>query len=460
MGREQELTSRGRLLVPSLALLTTITSLVSSLGAPLVPSIAATEGVSISTAQWTLTATLLAGAVATPIVGRLGGNRHRRTAILAGLALVTFGLLISALPLGFAALVAGRAMQGVGIALTPLALAVAREFAAPARLSATIAFLSVTTVAGAGLGYPVTAFVASALGLKAAFWLGFVISALTLALAAYAVPPSRSSAADTVDWLGALMLAAGTSALLLGVSQGDPWGWGSPRVVGLFVSAALLLIAWAARTWRSATPLVDLRLATRPGTLAPNVTAVTAGVAVYMLLSLVMLQAQDPDFGLGASVTTAGLLLVPYSLFSVSGSRLALWLARRVRLDLVLPVGCALYMVATLALAQWHEAVWQLAVAMALAGVGSGLTFAVLPGLIVRGVPAEETGSATAFNHVLRVLGFSAGSALALALLEVFSGGAAPTDRGFTATILVASGILLATAALTGWLGLRRRVAP
>lgn len=443
---------QSRLLVPTLALLTTITSVVSSLGAPLVPAIAEEAGVSLGTAQWTLTVSLLVGAVSTPVMGRLGGNRHRRTVILAGLLAVTLGCLLAALPTGFAGLVAGRALQGFGIGLTPLAIAVAREFTPARRLRSTVALLSVTTVAGAGLGYPLTAWVADGLGVPAAFWLGFGVCAVTLALAASVVPASRVGADDRVDWLGALMLALGTGALLLAVSQGDPWGWLSARVLALAAGAAVLLGLWVRRTLRVPHPLVDLRLATVRGALGANLTALTAGVATYMLLSLVVVSVQAPrstGFGLDASVTTAGLLLVPYSVMSVLGSRFGLALSRRIEPGLVLPVGCAVYLLATLALALRHAEVWQLLLVMAVAGVGSGCTFAALPGLIVRAVPATETGSATAFNHVLRYLGFSAGSALALALLEVFATDGQLSDRSFVGTTLVAAVIWAVTAVAT-----------
>src|SRR5919109_2012491 len=69
---------RGRLLVPVLIGVALLTSIISSLGAPLIPSIAASYGVSVATAQWSLTVTLLLGAVATPLISRLGDGRQRR----------------------------------------------------------------------------------------------------------------------------------------------------------------------------------------------------------------------------------------------------------------------------------------------------------------------------------------------------------------------------------------------
>jgi MFS family permease len=447
---------RRLLLLPALVLLTTVTSVVSSLGAPLVPAIAADAGVSVSTAQWTLTAALLSGAVSTPVVGRLGGNRRRRAVIIGGLLVVALGTLVAALPLGFPFLLAGRAMQGVGMALTPLAFAVAREFVEESQQA--IALLAVTTIVGAGLGYPVTAIVAERLGVAAAFWLGLAICLVTLALALTSVPRSASTAEDRVDWLGAGLLASGTAAFLVAVSQGDPWGWLSGRVLGLAALAAMALVLWVRRTLRVDRPLVDLRLARSRGAVAANLTALTGGTATYLLLSIVMLQVQAPtaQAGLGQSVTVAGLLLVPYSLLSFTGSRVTTSLSRRVTPDFLLPIGAAVFAVALGGLALWHREVWQVAVVMALGGVGSGCSFAALPGLIVRSVPAEETGSATAFNHVMRMLGFSTGSALALALLEVFSAGGVTTDASYAAVAWVGSGIWLATGVVTIGLAVRR----
>ncbi|MDP3892065.1 MFS transporter, partial [Nocardioides sp.] len=109
------------LLLTTLVLITTITAVVSSLGAPLVPAIAVEYGVPLHSAQWTLTGTLIAGAVATPVLGRLGGGRRRRPVVLISLAVVTAGTLLSALPLGFPALLTGRIAQGIGLAMAPLA---------------------------------------------------------------------------------------------------------------------------------------------------------------------------------------------------------------------------------------------------------------------------------------------------------------------------------------------------
>lgn len=442
-------TRQPRLLMPTLVLVAAITSLVSSLGAPLVPDVAEHYRVSLGSAQWVLTATLLVGAVATPIVGRLGGNRRRRPVVLLGLVVVAVGLLLAALPTGFAGLIAGRLLQGVGIALVPLVLAAARETLPAGRVGPALALLSVTTVAGAGIGYPLSAWMTEEAGLSAAYWLAFAVTLATLALTALALPPSQAHGSDSVHWLGAGLLTVGTLGLLLAMTLGPRMGWQSWPVAGLGLLGVTSLVLWVRQTLRHPEPLVDLRLAGQRGILPANIAAITAGAAVYMTMGLVMVQAQLPTstgFGLGEPVTTAGLLLTPYAIASLLGSRLCAVVGRAVGPDLILPIGTSIYFGATVLFALAHDSVWMVAVVMAGAGAGGGFTFAAMPGLVLRSTPPRETGSAMAFNVLLRYLGFAVGSTLATTLLAMFSAGDRPDRPAFLATVWINAGLWLATA--------------
>jgi predicted MFS family arabinose efflux permease len=116
-----------RLLVPSLVFIALVVAAVGSLGAPLITSVATTFGVSLAAAQWTLTITLLSGAVATPVLGRLGAGPRRRDTVIGTLAVVAAGSVLTVLPLPFGFLLAGRAAQGTGLGLTALMMGVARD---------------------------------------------------------------------------------------------------------------------------------------------------------------------------------------------------------------------------------------------------------------------------------------------------------------------------------------------
>ncbi|MFE4724215.1 MFS transporter, partial [Streptomyces sp. NPDC056728] len=99
----------------------------------------------------------------------------------------------------------------------------------------------------------------------------------------------------------------------------------------------------------------------------------------------------------------------------------------------MLPLGCLLSLAGLVCFLFARSSLWGIGTMMALAGLGVGVTFAVTPGLIVGGVPAQETGSAMSFNQVMKYIGYSTGSALSAVILQAATGpGAAlPSNDGY-----------------------------
>ena len=436
---------RPRRVLLGLMTLTMVTGVVGSLGAPLVPAIAEREGVSLAAAQWALTVTLLVGAVATPVIGRLGAGRRRRPVMLACLALVAFGTLLSALPLGFGAMLTGRALQGVAFGISALAIAVARDVLPPDRTTAGIAGISVAQVVSAGLGFPVAALLADLLGVKGAFGAGLVLTVAALLVGVLLVPAAEDTPTGRVDWLGAALLTVGLLGILLAVS----WRPSSPAV--LLLAALSLAVLAGATVWllRGEHPLVDLRVAARPGAFAANLAAFVAGTGMYLMMSTVMILVQagaEGGYGLGESVTVSGLMLVPYALGSIAGNAAWVRLDRRIAADRLLTTGCLGLAVSSLLLVVWHDQVWQLVVVMAVGGISGGAVFNAIPRLLVGAVPAAETGSAMGFNMVLRFVGFSLGSALSVAVLGRLADAAGrPSESGYV--VVAVTGLALSAGA-------------
>ncbi|MFD7582023.1 MFS transporter [Kitasatospora sp. NPDC059817] len=176
-----------------------VVAAVASLGTPLITSVATSFHVSLGSAQWTLTVALLSGAVATPVLGRLGAGPHRRATILATLAVVVAGSALTVLPLPFAWLLAGRAAQGVGLGLTALMMGVARDHLPEERSAAVIALISVVSIIGAGVGYPLAALLAELGGVRAAYGLGLVVTAAALLTAWRSMPEAPEDRSAHVD---------------------------------------------------------------------------------------------------------------------------------------------------------------------------------------------------------------------------------------------------------------------
>ena len=455
-------TSAPRALVPALIFIGTCVAVISSLGAPLVPAIASDTGASPADAQWTLTITLLVGAVATPVVGRLGDGPHRRPVVLVVLAVVVAGGVLAALPLGLGWIIAGRGLQGFALGLTPVAIATARDVLAGERGRSTAAALSLTTAVGIGLGYPITGAIAEFGGVHTAFWFGAAFTAVALVTALVVFPAAPSRPATRLDVVGGLLLGVGLACLLLFTSEGGAHGWASPWLLVLAAVAVVALVTWVFWELRRPFPLVDLHLARGRTAGVAHTAALLIGLSNYLMITGVTFLAQTPvssGYGFGASVVLSGLILLPFSVGSLVAGRVTRALVVRGRGAVVLPASALITALANLLFATARTELWELFLLMGVCGFGVGGAFSAFPGLIARAVPPSETGSAMGLNQVLRYVGFATGSALTATLLEAATpeGGAYPASGGYTALGLLACGVALVTAVLIAVL-LRRGV--
>jgi MFS family permease len=446
-------TRRQAAFAPVLVFTAAVAAVVSSLGAPLLPSISAHLHVPLSTAQWSLTITLLVGTISSPIMGRLGDGPRRREMMIAGLSAVTLGGVVAALAPSLPLLVVGRGLQGIGLGLVPLTMAAARDHLPPERSRSVIALLSVIVAAGVGVGYPVSGLIANTISLSAAYWFGAAVSGLALLGAVAVVPSGQDRAPARLDVPGALLLTAGLAALLLAVADGQDWGWASPAILGLLAAAVTALTAWAFQQLHAQAPLIELRLLRRPMVLTADVCTVVLGVVMYMNLSGISEYVQAPKttgYGFGASVVVAGLCLVPFSVASFGVSRALPWLSARVGQRALLPLGSLVAAAAGTSFALFHSSLWQAFVMMGILGIGIGSTFAAVPGLIVGAVPGSETGSALGAAQVARYLGYSLGSALTASVLtgHAPSGQSLPAEGGYTLVLWTGVAIGVAGAAV------------
>lgn len=451
---------RSALIGPVLVLATLVASIVSSFGAPLIPTVAREFHEPLSAAQWSLTVALLVGAASSPVLGRLGDGPRRRVTLLGGLAVVTAGGVVAALAGGLGMVIAGRALQGVGLGLVPLAMATARDELPPPKVPPMIALLSVSAGAGLGAGYPISGLLADAWGLAGAYWFGAIVSGFTLICVAVVVPSSAERGTPgRLDWPGAVLLALALVATLVAVAEGTEWGWTSPAIIVLLAAGLALFAIWAVHQLRAANPLVQLRLLRHPSVLSADACAMVLGAAMYMVLSAVTEFVQSPRPGFSASAVVSGLVLIPLSVFMLTSSRTLPTLVSRLGIRAVLTLGCLVAALGCAFFALFHTAPWQAFVMTAVLGVGLGTTFAAIPGLIVQSIPAQETGSALGFYQVVRFTGFSLGSALTATILAAHTTTTGrPTEAAYTTALWISATICVIAAALV-WLRTRHPIA-
>lgn len=422
-------------------------AIASSLGMLLVPSVAEEFEIPISSAQWMLTINLLAGAVATPVLGRLVDGRYKRRLLIALLLTVIVGSVIAATATEFWMFLVGRALQGLTFGIGPVTLAIARAILPAEIVGKSVAALAITAATGMGLGYPLTGILAGLFGFRSAFFFAIAFVIVVLAIIIAAIPGGADPAVTRrpFDGVGAVLFGSALASLLLVVSEGPVWGWASTPVLALAAVAFVLLSLWVVVELRSAHPLIDLRALRFPDVLLANASGFCFSIMMFICLSVASLVAQMPTstgYGIGIPVLWAGFVMLPFSVGTFVASRTFGLLRRRIDTTVLLPLGGVFFTVALLLLAFAHDSLWELVLGLLLCGFGTGLTFGAMPLLISRRVHALQVGSALGFNQVLRTAGNSIGSAIPAAVLAATATAiGTPSGSGISLVFAIGAGI-------------------
>ncbi|MET7643130.1 MFS transporter [Streptomyces sp. NPDC005426] len=456
----------GRGIVPVLAFAGITVAVMQTLLVPVIKDLPALLDTDPSNATWVMTATLLAGAVSTPIMGRLGDLNGKRKMLLVSLAVMVVGSLICAFTDDLVIMIVGRALQGFAMGAIPLGIGIMRDELPREKLGSAMALMSSSIGVGGGLALPAAALVAQHTDWHTLFFGSAGLGVLAMVLTVLAVPETSLRAPGRFDVTGALGLSLGLVLLLLPVTKGSDWGWTSGTTLGLIAAALVVLVLWGVFELRSDAPLVDLRTTARREVLLTNLASIMVGVAFYAV-SLVLPQLlQLPvstGYGLGRSMVVAGLCVAPLGLTMMLVAPLYARISARYGPKVSLMLGMLIIAIGYGAGLGLMSAAWQTIVIAVLLGAGIGLAYSSLPALIIGAVDASETGAANGLNTLMRSIGTSVSSAvigMVLANTSVPMGPVAvPSMEGFRTSFMIATGAVLIGLVLAAFLPSQRKAA-
>ncbi|MFF0496809.1 MFS transporter [Nocardia aobensis] len=427
-------------------------SMVVPVLALLIPALHTTQ----STATWLMTGYLLSASVATPILGRIGDKVGKERMLVVTLVALTIGSLIAALTESVGVMIVARVIQGLGGGVIPLAFGIIRDEFPAKKLHGAVGIASSLIAVGSGLGLVLAGPIVEHLNYHWLFWVPMIITAIAAVAAIVFVPESPVRSPGNINWGAAILLSAWLVALLLAVSKGPSWGWGSALTLGLFALAVVAAAAWIVVELKSTTPLIDMRTMRIPAVWTTNLVAVLTGAGMYAMMTFLPQLLQTPKsvagYGLSASITQSGLYMLPLSVaMFVIGLSIGP-LAARIGPKAIVLIGTVITVPAFVMLAVGHDHGWEIYLAGALLGIGIGLAFSSMPAIIVAAVPPAQTGAATGMNANVRTVGGAIGSAISAVLLT--SGAATahglPADSGYSRVFWFLAGVsvLAALAAL------------
>lgn len=314
--------SASRLALIGLILAVSMTTIDQTIVALSAPTIQQNLGLSHDGMQWAVNVYLLTTAAFFLLGGRIADVvGHKRMALvgIAGFGLTS--LLCGLAPAGEWAetwLVAARALQGVaGAIMFPAAIGIVVEGFERASRGRAMAIFFAITGAMTALG-PIAGGYLTVWTWRAIFWVNVPIALAAFIIVAIAARPSARRR-ESIDWLGALVVALGMGSIVFGLQQASPWGWGNPAVVGSLVVGVALVAVFAMRQRTARQPLVQLAAFRDRGFTLSTLATLFASVAFISTFFFLSVYGQ---VSLQLSALDTGLLFLKFFIGFVIASRI------------------------------------------------------------------------------------------------------------------------------------------
>jgi EmrB/QacA subfamily drug resistance transporter len=425
------------------------------------PSIQLDLDVSQSNLQWVISAYALVFGGFLLLGGRTADVLGRRRIFMAGLVLFAVGSLLCGFAWSETSLIAARAVQGLGAAtISPAALAILMTtFAEGRERNIALGVWGAVGGFGAAAGVLLGGVLTDALSWEWIFFVNIPVGIVAFFLAPLLLGESRDSRVKTFDALGAVLVTAGLTTLVLGITQGYEWGWTSVRAIGVFALSAALLAGFVWWENRVAEPLMRFGILRTKTVLGANVAGFILGTALFSMFLILTLYMQQV---LGYSAMKTGVAYLAVAGTSIIWANVAAALVNKVGVRPLIAGGMALLSLGMLLFAQVDVGgsyATDLLPGFLIVALGMALCFVPISIAALAGVRQAEAGIASGLINTSQQIGGAVGIALLSTIAisrtedELATGSAMPQalTSGFQLAFWVGAGIALAgvVAALT-----------
>jgi EmrB/QacA subfamily drug resistance transporter len=369
--------------------------------------------------SWVVTAYLLSSTASTPLYGKISDLYGRRSVFQFAIVVFLIGSLLAGASQEMWQLIATRALQGLGAGgLIALALAIVGDIIPPRERGRYQGYFgavfAVSSVAGPLLG----GFFVDQLSWRWVFYINLPVGIVALIVTSIVLRVPIRRREHAIDYVGAALLVAGVSALLLVTVQGRAWGWTSGSVIGL---AAISLAALSTFLWwenRHHEPILPLRLFHNRVFTISNAIGFVLGLVMFGAIIFLPLYLQIVD---GVSATESGLRLLPLMIGLIGASVISgriISAIGRYKMFPIIGTGFATVGLALLSMLDRDTPAWQTGLFMFVLGVGLGQVMQVLVLAVQNSVDRSDMGVATSSSAFFRSMGGAFGTAIFGAVLN------------------------------------------
>ncbi len=432
---------------------------------PAIPTLINDFDVSYGLSSWILTSYLIAGAVMTPIAGKLSDIFGRKKILLIIMSIYTLGVLVGGLAEDFLTMIIARTIQGIGLGMFPIAFSIIRDQFPRERISITTGIITSMFAAGSVIGLSVGGLIVHEYGWKMTFFTIIPIAILLLWMIRRNVrvsetgtpphskmtigPDMKPDTANNntqfkanqrfysqIDIKGSILLAITIVSFLLSLTylqtpSAEDQSFNIAEVGSLNPDSAinqitpfliigivsLLLFIYQER--RSKFPLIDFRIFLKPPILLSNLIIMIVGLSMFMVFQTVPILVQSPaPIGFDENAITTGMIQLPFAIVLLVFGPTSGFIISKMGSIKPIILGAILTAAGFFILFLFHSTEIFISVGLAVLSTGLSLASVGAVNVTILSTPIEFTGVTMGISTMLRIVGSSIGPALAAMYMQ------------------------------------------
>lgn len=394
---------------------------------PSLPTIANDFNVNSATVSWVLTAYLISGVIANPIIGKLGDIYGKKRMLVYVMVIYTIAVSFNGFAPNFALFIIFRTIQGIGLGMFPLAFSLIREEFPPHLIPRAQGIVSAMFGIGSAISLPIAATVAQDLGWQYNyhFVIPFVIL-LTYLTSKYIRESKYVNPNTKIDYIGAGILGGSLALLTTALSEAPTWGWLSLEFFTFIILGISLFIGFIAYEIRVPSPLISVKLLKERNVFAANIAAFVAGFGIFMAYQAITYLLEMPQpVGFNLDILSTGIYMLPISLMQMVGALLTSRLILRSGTKIIITIASIIlsifyFILGIFSINGSSLGILNVIFLSSMATLGAAMLNVVLINILTFSVERRVLGIATGMNTVFRLIGGAFGPSIAGSLLSTY----------------------------------------
>ena len=437
---------------------------------PAIPDLIHEFDISYSLSSWILTSYLIAGAVMTPISGKLSDIYGRKRILLILMVIYTIGLSFGGLSSNFTLLILARIIQGIGISMFSIAFSMILDEFPKRRLATAQGIIAAVFSGGAVIGLAVGGSIIEAFDWRATFLSVVPLSIIIIIIINKLIHDGKNIPVETpavktdgisksysaIDLKGALALTSTITSFLLAITFLESIKQSLYLITFLSIISLASLFCFILVERKSLSPLIDLKLLKDRIILPANILLMCLGCTLFMTYQTIAIMIKSPTpFGFGGNSINIIQVQLPFMLILFLVAIISGFLISKLGNVKPTIIGSVISSIGFFSLFFFHESELSITINLIIIAIGISFTEVGAFNISTLFVPKQFSGISVGITTLLFLVGMSIGPAISGMFMEQYriivdaGVGSYPSGEAYSLIFLTGALISIVTVALT-----------